>query len=167
MMMTTERWKKIERVLNDALELPNDKRDAFLNQVCAQDHSLRKEVVSLIRFRQLASHFIEQPPIRMAAALLQRDHTQSGSKQSLEKPLSVSVEPTNVSEALSIGTTLKDRYVIDKELAHGFSVVYLAHDKQLLSRRVVIKVLVERREQSEDDLWYKRKFRQEIEALAR
>ena len=37
--------------------------------------------------------------------------------------------------------TLKDRYVIEKELAHGFSVVYLARDKQLLSRRVVIKLL--------------------------
>jgi serine/threonine protein kinase len=60
---------------------------------------------------------------------------------------------------------LKDRYLIDKELGRGgIGVVYLAHDTQLLSRPVVIKVLLE---DSNQDEWFKKKFRQEMEALAR
>src|ERR1051325_4528748 len=64
-----------------------------------------------------------------------------------------------------IGTLLKDRYWIEKELGRGgIGVVFLARDKQLLSRPVVIKVLLQ---ESMSDSWFKKKFRQEIEALAR
>jgi serine/threonine protein kinase len=60
---------------------------------------------------------------------------------------------------------LKDRYLIEKELGRGgIGVVYLAHDIQLMSRPVVIKVLLE---DSNQDEWFKKKFRQEMEALAR
>ncbi len=64
-----------------------------------------------------------------------------------------------------IGSLLKDRYQVEKELGRGgFGVVYLARDQQLLGKAVVIKVLT-------DDLaadpWPLKKFRQEIEAMAR
>jgi tRNA A-37 threonylcarbamoyl transferase component Bud32 len=163
LMLTTERWKQVEGFLNAALELAPDKRDAFLDQVCGDDQPLRREIVSLIRFREMAKNFMEVPPIEMAATLLQKDQAQSEKEGS---PANRSPVLDEASEVLGLGVTLTDRYVIEKELAHGFSVVYLARDKQLLSRHVVIKLLLERREQSEDTLWYKRKFREEIEALA-
>jgi RNA polymerase sigma factor (TIGR02999 family) len=60
---------------------------------------------------------------------------------------------------------LNNRYSIERELGRvGLGVVYLAHDLKLHSRRVVVKVLQE--EIGYNDYW-KRKFRQEIEALAR
>jgi len=60
---------------------------------------------------------------------------------------------------------LGDRYRIEKELARGgMGIVYLARDEHLLSRHVVIKVLLE---ESNPDPWLQKKFRQEIEALAR
>ena len=59
----------------------------------------------------------------------------------------------------------KDRYLIEKELARGgFGVVYLARDQQLLSKFVVVKVLLEG---VDPDPYIQKKFRQEIEALAR
>jgi len=59
----------------------------------------------------------------------------------------------------------KDRYLIEKELARGgFGVVYLARDQQLLSKSVVIKVLID---DINPDPYIQKKFRQEIEALAR
>src|ERR1041384_6638756 len=68
-------------------------------------------------------------------------------------------------EYLQPGTVLKGRYLIQQQLGHGgMGVVYLAHDLQLLSRPVVIKVLLE---SSYQDEWISRKFRQEMEALAR
>src|SRR5438094_1076630 len=64
-----------------------------------------------------------------------------------------------------LGITLNGRYLIEKELGRGgIGVVYFARDKQLLSKPVVIKVLLE---SSAHDAWLKRKFHQEIEALAR
>jgi serine/threonine protein kinase len=59
----------------------------------------------------------------------------------------------------------KNRYSIEKELGRGgFGVVYLAHDQELLSKRVVIKVL---QQDSIADPYLQKKFRQEMEALAR
>ncbi|MBI3694169.1 MAG: protein kinase [Acidobacteria bacterium] len=63
------------------------------------------------------------------------------------------------------GCVLKDRYLIEKELGRGgFGVVYLARDQQLLSKPVVVKVLSE---DTAKDPWVQKKFRQEMEALAR
>jgi len=59
----------------------------------------------------------------------------------------------------------KDRYEIERPLGRGgMSAVFLAKDRQLLSKYVVIKVLLE--EMSEDE-WVRQKFQQEMEALAR
>jgi serine/threonine protein kinase len=74
-------------------------------------------------------------------------------------------ERTPDKQSLHPGMMLGGRYLIEKELGRGgVGVVYLARDKQLLSRPVVIKVLLERQGQNQ---WFKKKFRQEIEALTR
>ncbi|HEV2447719.1 MAG TPA: protein kinase [Candidatus Sulfopaludibacter sp.] len=60
---------------------------------------------------------------------------------------------------------LKDRYEIERTLGRGgMSVVFLARDRQLLSKRVVVKVLLE---ETSEDPWVRQKFLQEMEALAR
>lgn len=83
-------------------------------------------------------------------------------------PLTSTEEPTVRRQDANIGIMLKSRYVIEKELGRGgIGVVYLAHDNQLLHKPVVIKVLLAELGDSEEHIWQKRKFRQEIEALAR
>jgi serine/threonine protein kinase len=59
----------------------------------------------------------------------------------------------------------KDRYEIERPLGRGgMSAVYLAKDRQLLSKYVVVKVLLE---ETNNDAWMQQKFKQEMEALAR
>ena len=64
-----------------------------------------------------------------------------------------------------IGLTLNGRYLIEKELGRGaIGAAYLARDKQLMSKPVVVKVLLK---ESDQNPWFRKKFRQELEALAR
>lgn len=64
-----------------------------------------------------------------------------------------------------IGSILGGRYLIEKEIGRGgVGVVYLARDKQLLSKPVVIKILLKG---NNENSWFAKKFLQEIEALAR
>ena len=63
------------------------------------------------------------------------------------------------------GSIWKNRYLIERELGRGgFGVVFLARDKQLLSKPVVIKLL---HDGSSPDTYFQKKFQQEIEAMAR
>lgn len=67
-----------------------------------------------------------------------------------------------------LGLLLKDRYLIEKELGRGgIGIVYLARDQQLLARPVVVKVLAAGHHDEKFAAWFRKKFRQEIEALAR
>jgi serine/threonine protein kinase len=63
------------------------------------------------------------------------------------------------------GTTLDSRYFIERELGRGgVGAVYLARDRKLHNKPVVIKVLLEK---SFQNSWVVQKFQQEKEALAR
>jgi serine/threonine protein kinase len=64
-----------------------------------------------------------------------------------------------------IGQLLDERYLIEKVLGQGgVGAVYLARDRKLHDKPVVIKVLLEK---SLQNSWVVQKFRQEVEALSR
>ena len=64
-----------------------------------------------------------------------------------------------------IGVTIDARYFVEKELGRGgVGAVYLARDRKLHDKAVVIKVLLEK---SLQNSWVVQKFQQEKEALAR
>ncbi|HEX6188257.1 MAG TPA: serine/threonine-protein kinase [Pyrinomonadaceae bacterium] len=76
-------------------------------------------------------------------------------------PAETSLFPT---ESL-LGLTIDNRYFVEKELGRGgVGAVYLARDRKLHDKAVVIKVLLEK---SLQNSWVVQKFQQEKEALAR
>lgn len=74
-------------------------------------------------------------------------------------------QPTTVDQDPLLGTMLDSRYLVKRRLGRGgFGVVYLATDEKMMSRPVVVKALLDEKISSE---WSVRKFKQEMEALAR
>src|SRR5436305_12532809 len=64
--MTPERWQQIKGVLQQAMELAPDQRSAFLDQSCSSDHSLRKEVETLLGSSEEArSSFLESSTLQV------------------------------------------------------------------------------------------------------
>lgn len=62
--MTRERWLEIRTVLEAALPMDSEARRAYLDQACASDQSLRREVESLLAAdEQARTGFLESPPL--------------------------------------------------------------------------------------------------------
>jgi hypothetical protein len=61
------RWQAIEELFHLALQQDPGKRSAFLQEACAGDESLRREVESLLAYDKQAESFAESPPLEMAA----------------------------------------------------------------------------------------------------
>lgn len=89
----------------------------------------------------------------------------------MESPKDPNSTPTQTEEAMTIsylGLLLNDRYLIERTLGRGgLGAVYLARDRQLINRAVVIKVLIAERGEDHYNNWFQKKFKQEMEALAR
>ena len=62
--MTGERWQQVKTVLEAALPMDSGKRRAYLDQACAADHALRREVESLLAAdNQAQTSFLQSPPL--------------------------------------------------------------------------------------------------------
>src|SRR5258705_12784544 len=65
--MKRERWNQVDQLLDAALELPLGRRAAFLDEACAGDEELRKELDALLASDDGARSFLEQPALEVAA----------------------------------------------------------------------------------------------------
>lgn len=144
--MSLDRKQRICALFESALELPADSVEDFLRRECGGDIGLEDEVRRMLCAR-VAGGFPDNRPTESPTA----DSTDT-----------IPAQEVRISGL--VNARLKGRYLIQHELGHGgFAVVYLAVDEQLLPRRVVIKIL----QDAELDPWRRRKFHNEIEALAR
>lgn len=75
--MTPERYQQIDRITDAVLELPDEERAAFLDQVCADDDELRKQVERLLKAHEHESSFMEAPALEEAAKDLASNESQS------------------------------------------------------------------------------------------
>jgi len=115
--MTPERWQQIEQLYHAALEHEESQRAAYLQEVCAGDDALRREVDSLLAQEIRGDALLESPAVEVAASAMARD-----SRRSL------------------IGQQLGCYKIVFLVGAGGMGDVYQAHDTKL-NRDVAIKVL--------------------------
>jgi len=142
MTLTPERWQRARAVFQEAMEMDEHERSAFLDSQCASDPSLRAELKELLAAEgELGSSFLEEPAMVHAVSRAETsDHTC----------------------VLPPGTKLGP-YVVQSLIgAGGMGEVYRARDASL-KRDVAIKALPASLSHDPDRL---RRFQLEAEAAA-
>ncbi|MBL8169118.1 MAG: protein kinase [Acidobacteria bacterium] len=76
--MTPERWKQIDELFDQVLDLAPAERAAFLRVNCADDAELRREVAALLAAHEQAGEFIEEPPHESVQEVLDKTDTLIG-----------------------------------------------------------------------------------------
>jgi serine/threonine protein kinase len=118
-VVSPERWKDLEELLDQVLNVEPQDRRALLNQACSYDPALRADVEAVLQATDEHSSFLREPALEYAAPL---------------------VNQLARAESLRPGTRL-GRYEIQSQLGRGgMATVYLAQDLRH-RRSVAIKVL--------------------------
>lgn len=74
--MKADRWRQVEQLYDDALELPVAERAKFAVEACAGDEDLRRELLSLLAAEQkVGDYFMESPALDLAAKVAAREQT--------------------------------------------------------------------------------------------
>jgi len=69
--MDAERWKRVDDLLQAALQVPAERQEEFLRQACAGDVALLEEVRSLLTSHRKAGSFLESPGLHVAEVAAQ------------------------------------------------------------------------------------------------
>jgi eukaryotic-like serine/threonine-protein kinase len=68
--LTPERWHKVKDILQACVDTPRAERSRFLDEACAGDQAIRKEVESLLASLDDAGDFLQQPALGGDGAVL-------------------------------------------------------------------------------------------------
>jgi serine/threonine protein kinase/Tol biopolymer transport system component len=136
-----ERWEQVADLLHEAHALPEEQREAFLDERCGDDRALRVEVESLLAAAADSDGFFEDLGARVIPG---GDGTQE--------------EAEPLTEGQEVGA-----FVVKERIGHGgMGTVYRATDTRLL-RDVALKVLPPH---LADDAHHEARFKREARLLA-
>lgn len=148
-----DRWQRLKDIFHAAVPMNGSERLVFLNEACADDEELRRDVESLLNAGTTEHDFLHSSAAALVMQVLANEELR-GSEMSLDPELISTLRDE----------IIDDRYEIKRELGRGnIGVVYLAYDRRT-NKQVAVKLLLEKTLNSEGAM---RIFKREVEALAR
>ena len=151
-------WQKVQEIFNTALELEGRERQEFLKSIETNKREIYPEVISLLSADELGS-ILPNSQVNFEAILAETQDILAGT-DTKDRDVYVTKEGLT-----PIGETIENRYHLIKKLGSGgMGDVYLAHDRNLMNRETVVKLLKSETLANPEVV---RKFKHEIEALAR
>ena len=70
MRATPDNWEQVKKLFDAAIAQPTGERAAFLDDACAGNEALRREVESLLESDEQAGSFMDAPAVQSAAESL-------------------------------------------------------------------------------------------------
>jgi serine/threonine protein kinase/tetratricopeptide (TPR) repeat protein len=144
----SDRWRRVEALVDAALERSPAERDRWLRDACAGDPSLYEDVVSLLEAGERSDGFLEGSAAARAANLVARNDRRPAADPASEPPMPTRIGPYRVVRELGRG---------------GMGTVYLAEREEHFRQRVALK-LVRRGLHLEEQ--FRRRFIEERQILA-
>jgi hypothetical protein len=77
----SDRFRRVDAIFDQALDLPVDQRMAFLEQVCAKEPLLCAEILRLFRAYERSESFLESPAVDVAGPLLGEERPDSDTSE--------------------------------------------------------------------------------------
>jgi tetratricopeptide (TPR) repeat protein len=148
--MEAERWREINRLYHQALELQESARVAFLKRVCAGDKSLEQEVLSLLEYAEGTGSFLEEPALEVAAKALAMSAVAGGTGS------------TRADDARPVPAAIGRYRILGLLGEGGMGTVYEAEQEQ--PRRLVALKIIKPGLAVGERLW---RFEHEAQALGR
>jgi eukaryotic-like serine/threonine-protein kinase len=68
--MTPERWQRIQELFGEAIDLPADEREAYLDRACASDAELRARIGRMLVLDEADSPLLDSPPADLVEAVI-------------------------------------------------------------------------------------------------
>jgi WD40 repeat protein/serine/threonine protein kinase len=122
-MMNEPSPERVKEVFNQAMGLPPEERDSFLDRACGSDTSLRHRVERLLKSLEEVGPFLASP---------------TGDIGPISPTVSAS---TSGGPVAKIGTSIGPYKLLQEIGEGGFGVVYMAEQERPVRRRVALKII--------------------------